>query len=316
MDPRRVLRLLLVLRCPSSVDGRGRVLLDHLPRDGVRAQRVSRGECTLLDVDVAGCVAHRMDPWTPARIEVPRCRVRRDGCRFGRLLIRLQDVRPYFQIIIRPSFLGSSSSLFGSACDSGVTKIEDLAFRHRLVCSLSYTWSKRSIPTLLTPPDSTPSCCLLHPRTRPMRVILTLVCDNGCYLLRPHRPRDRRAQGCHPPHQRARGRHRHPHPVRCRQGLRPRRVSRTSGEADDVLHAVFSPFSARWTRARCRPHDSSGPRVGCAEAISDRFRTCAFAMTRRIAAFHVAVPHAGALSGGRHVPDLGLKGHRCQSGSG
>ena len=212
--------------------------------------------------------------------------------------------------------MGSSSSLFGSACDSGVTKIEDLAFRHRLVCSLSYTWSKRSIPTLLTPPDSTPSCCLLHPRTRPVRVILTLVCDNGCYLLRPHRPRDRRAQGCHPPHQRARGRHRHPHPVRCRQGLRPRRVSRTSGEADDVLHAVFSPFSARWTRARCRPHDTSGHRVGCGEAISDRFRTCAFAMTRRIAAFHVAVPHAGALSGGRHVPDLGLKGHRCQSGSG
>jgi len=70
-----VLRLLL-LRCPSSVDGRGRVLLDRLPRDGVRARRVSRGECTLLDVDVAGCVAHRMDPWTPARIEVPRCRVR------------------------------------------------------------------------------------------------------------------------------------------------------------------------------------------------------------------------------------------------
>ena len=61
-----------------------------------------------------------------------------------------QDVRPYFQII-RPSFLGSSSSLFGSACDSGVTKIEGLAFRHRFVCSLSYTWSKRSIPTLLTP---------------------------------------------------------------------------------------------------------------------------------------------------------------------
>jgi len=69
------------------------------------------------------------------------------GCSSG-----CQDVRPYFQIIIRPSFLGSSSSLFGSACDSGVTKIEELAFRHRLVCRRSYTWSKRSIPTLLTPP--------------------------------------------------------------------------------------------------------------------------------------------------------------------
>ena len=140
--------MLRLLRCPSSVDGRGRVLLDRLPRDGVRARRVSRGECTLLDVNVAGCVAHRMDPWTPARIEVTRCRVRRDGCR---VLVGCSSGRPTIFSKIRPSFLGSSSSLFGSACDSGQSKIEDLAFRHRLVCRRSYTWSIRSIPTLLTP---------------------------------------------------------------------------------------------------------------------------------------------------------------------
>lgn len=49
--------------------------------------------------------------------------------------------------------------------------------------------------------------------------------NNGCYLLRPHRPRDRRPQGGRPPHLRARGRLRPPHPVRLlRQGFRPPRV--------------------------------------------------------------------------------------------
>ena len=80
---------------------------------------------------------------------------------------------------------------------------------------------------------------------------------HGCYRLHPHRPRDRRPQGGRPPHLRARGRLRPPHPVRLlHQGVRPPRVrfpaTEQSRRGARVSRATFSDACARPARRRAR----------------------------------------------------------------
>ena len=98
--------------------------------------------------------------------------------------------------------------------------------------------------------------------------------NNGCYLLRPHRPRDRRPQGGRPPHLRARGRLRPPHPVRLlRQGFRPPRV-RIPVIPSRGFRAEFFPWFIGRTsdrRARVLAHRAPAPTGFDAAASQEPF---------------------------------------------
>ena len=98
--------------------------------------------------------------------------------------------------------------------------------------------------------------------------------NNGCYLLRPHRPRDRRPQGGRPPHLRARGLLRPPHPVRLlRQGFRPPRV-RIPVIPSRGFRAEFFPWFIGRTsdrRARVLAHRAPAPTGFDAAASQEPF---------------------------------------------
>ena len=89
------------------------------------------------------------------------------------------------------------------------------------------------------------------------------------YLLRPHRPRDRRPQGGRPPHLRARGLLRPPHPVRLlRQGFRPPRVripvipSRPIRAGAQFIGRTSDRRARSWRIARPRLPGSMRRRLG------------------------------------------------------